>query len=272
MRTRRALTPLAAWLATATVAFAPAPTLAAGPSFSLAPIRLDVEATPGRPYTDALEVANEAREPARIKVYLEDWRLERDGAVTFARAGSWPRSASTWIRVNPAEFELPALQTVDVRFTVTVPRGAPAGGYRAAIVVEQVPRPSPGNADKREVGIRARIASVIYVRVGDPVPDAALRDVTFRREPNGLRSIVLAVENRGGVHFRTAGQVTLADPRTGKVVHRLDVPDVPLLPESARDVRLDVPQKVKPGDYQVRAELEVGRKEVYVHEGSISID
>jgi hypothetical protein len=269
---RSHLSSAALGLAALALASAASPAGAAGPSFSLAPIRLEVEATPGRPYTDALEVNNEAREPARIRVYTEDWRLERDGAVTFARAGSWPRSASTWIRINPTEIELPALATVDVRFTVSVPAGAPAGGYRAAIVVEQVPRPAPGQEAKREVAIRARIASVLYVRVGDPVPDAALHAVRYRREPNGMRSIVLDVQNKGGVHFRTAGRIALADPGTGKTVHQLTIPDVPVLPESSRDVRADVPPQVKPGTYRVRTELEVGRKEVYVFEGPLSVD
>ena len=131
------------------------PAWAAGPSFSLAPIRLEVSPTPGRPYTEALEITNESRESAHLKVYTEDWRLERDGAVTFGRAGSGPRSASTWIRINPAELDLPPQATVDVRFTVTVPKGAPAGGYRAAIVVEQVPRPGSGQQG-REVALRAK--------------------------------------------------------------------------------------------------------------------
>jgi hypothetical protein len=269
MQTARRLAGLAL---VATLALAPARTDAGGPSFSLAPIRLDVDATPGQPYTDALEVNNEARESARIRVYTEDWRLERDGAVTFAKSGAWPRSASTWIRTNPVEFELPPLATVDVRFTINVPKGAPAGGYRAAIVVEQVPRPAPGQEPKREVAIRARIASVVYVRVGDPVPDAALHDVIYRREANGMRSIVLAVENRGGVHFRTAGRVALSDPRTGKLAYRVPIPDVPVLPESSRDVRVDLPSEVRPGAYQARTELEVGRKEVYVYEGPLSVE
>lgn len=245
---------------------------AAGPSFSLAPIRIDAEVTPGKPHTDALEINNEAREPARIRVYTEDWRLERDGAVTFARAGTWPGSASTWIRVNPTEFDLPPLATVDVRFTVTVPKGAPAGGYRAAIVVEQVPRPAPGQQPRREMAIRARIASVVYVKVGDPLPSAALHDLTFRRESNGMRSLLLGVENTGGVHFRTAGQIVLTDPKTGRVAHKLAVPDAPVLPHSRRDVRVDVGSNVRPGTYTSRAEVEVGRKEVYVLEGTVTVE
>jgi hypothetical protein len=249
-----------------------APARATGPSFSLAPIRLEVSPTPGRAYTEALEITNESRESAHLKVYTEDWRLERDGAVTFARAGSGPRSASTWIRINPTELDLPPQATVDVRFTVTVPKGAPAGGYRAAIVVEQVPRPTPGQGPIREVALKARIASVLYVKVGDPIPVAALTDVRYRRETNGLRSLVVSVENPGGVHFRTAGRITLGDSRSGKVLHRVDIPDVALLPESGRDVRVELPAAVKPGAYRTRTELDVGRRELYVHEGQVLVD
>lgn len=278
MPTRRRLpVPAAAGLFAFAVLLATAHGTAAGagidgPSFSLAPIRLEVAPTPGRPYTEALEITNESRESAHLKVYTEDWRLERDGAVTFGRAGSGPRSASTWIRLNPGEFDLPPLATADVRFTVTVPKGAPAGGYRAAIVVEQVPRPAPGLGPVREVALKARIASILYVRVGDPIPVAALHGVRYRRETNGVRSLVVSIENPGGVHFRTAGRITLADPKSGKVLHRIDLPDVPLLPESTRDVRVDVPPAVKPGAYRTRTELEVGRRELYVHEGQVVVD
>ncbi len=270
MRSPRYLA-LGAGLVLAAVSFA-RPTGAAGPSFSLAPIRLEVEATPGRPYTDAIEVNNDARETARIRVYAEDWRLERDGAVTFSKPGTGPRSASPWVRVNPSEFDLPGLTSADVRFTVSVPRGAPAGGYRTAIVVEQVPRPTPGRAARREVAIRARIASIIYVTVGDAVPAAALERVTYERLPNGVRALVLSVENTGGVHFRTDGKVRLADPRTGRTVHTVSIPDVPVLPETGREVRVHLPNDVKPGTYAVRAELEVGGEDVYVHEAPVRVD
>lgn len=260
---------LVATLLPLAVATIPHVAAAAGPSFSIAPIRLELDATPGRPITDAIEVTNEAREAARIKVYTEDWRLERDGAVAFGRPGHGPRSASTWIRLNPAEFDLPPLASVDVRLTVNVPKGAPDGGYRAAIVVEQAPRPATGG---RQVAIRARIASIIYVKVGKPVPDAALHGVAYRREPNGVRSLVLAVENRGQVHFRTSGRVVLKEPTTGRVLHRVAIPDVPVLPESARDVRADLPADVRPGTYASRTELDVGRDEIYVHEGPIRVE
>ncbi len=250
---------------------ATAPARAEGPSFSLAPIRLEIAPTPGRPYTDALEITNESRETAHLKVYAEDWRLERDGAVTFGRAGSGPRSASTWVRINPVEFDLPPQTTTDVRFTITVPKGAPPGGYRTAIVVEQVPRPTPGKP-VREVAIRARIASVVYVKVGDPVPAATLHDVTYRRETNGVRSLVLLVQNTGAVHFRTAGRIALVDQASGKLLHRIDIPDVPVLPESAREVRVDLPPAVKPGAYRVRTELDVGRHELFLHEGRVLVD
>jgi hypothetical protein len=278
MPTRRHLLTAAAAIPSAIALFVTSlggvagPALATGPSFSLAPVRLEVSPTPGRPYTEALEITNESRESAHLKVYTEDWRLERDGAVTFGRAGSGPRSASTWIRLNPTEFDLPPQATVDVRFTVTVSKGTPAGGYRAAIVVEQVPRPSPGQKPVREVALRARIASVLYVKVGDPIPVAALTGVRYRRETNGLRSLVVSVENSGGVHFRTAGRITLSDSRSGKVLHRVDIPDVPLLPESGRDVRVELPAAVKPGTYRTRTELDVGRRELYVHEGQVLVD
>ncbi|HWP34104.1 MAG TPA: hypothetical protein VNM66_00765 [Thermodesulfobacteriota bacterium] len=269
LRTR--LAPLALGLAAAALLLT-RPAAADGPSFSLAPIRLEIAPKPGRPYTEALEVTNESRESAHLKVYTEDWRLERDGAVTFARAGTWPRSASGWVRINPVEFDLPPQATVDIRFTVTVPAGAPAGGYRTAIVVEQVPRPTPGRTPVREVAIRARIASVLYVRVGEPVPSMALHDVRFRREPNGMRSLVVAVQNTSSVHFRVRGQIELADPASGKRLYRVPVPDVPVLPESPRDVRVPLPDTVKPGTYHARTEIDIGRPELYVHDGVIRID
>ncbi|HEX7124759.1 MAG TPA: hypothetical protein VF406_03145 [Thermodesulfobacteriota bacterium] len=262
---------LGAALALATAAL-PLPADAAGPSFSLAPIRFDIEATPGEPYTDALEVHNTARETARIKVYTEDWRLERDGAITFLKRGTGPRSASPWIRVNPSEFDLPPLSVADVRFTVTVPRGAPAGGYRAAIVVEQVPRPTPGEEPRRAVAIRARIASVVYVRVGAREPAAELAGVTYARLANGVRALVLAVRNTGDVHFRTNGKVRLADPATGRRVHTIPIPDAPVLPRSERDLLVHLPEDARPGTYAVRAELDVGGADLYVHEGQVRVD
>ncbi len=241
-------------------------------NFGLSPVRIEVDARPGRPLTDAIEVTNEARETARLRVYAEDWRLERDGAVAFSRAGTGRRSASTWVRINPTEFDLPAGSTSDVRFTVTVPAGAPAGSYRSAIVVEQVPRRGPGDVPGSSVSVRPRVATILYVRVGDPIPDGAITALVYRGRQGLTRTLRMTVTNPGGVHFRTKGKILLEDPATKKVLYKLDIPDAPVLPESVRDVPIAVPPAVKPGTYHVRAELEIGRPEILVHEDQVTVD
>ena len=64
---------------------------------------------PGQTVSGTIEVANQAREPVKLEVYLEDWEYVEGGSgdKTFTPPGTSRWSASSWIHYFPNRLELP---------------------------------------------------------------------------------------------------------------------------------------------------------------------
>jgi P pilus assembly chaperone PapD len=118
-------------------------------SISVSPIRVEHLVRQGEKGTDMISVTNDGTAPTRLRVFIEDWTLTKDGVPAFMKAGTHPFSSAQWIRVNPVDFRISPGQTREVRYTVTVPEEVEDGGYRAAVVFETVPEGAPGEKIRR---------------------------------------------------------------------------------------------------------------------------
>src|SRR3982751_4599169 len=78
-----------------------------GTGISLAPARLELEMQPGSETTVVVNLdyhgSAENSQPVRIVASLNDWTIDRDGQVQFAKANTLSNSASSWIIYSPAE-------------------------------------------------------------------------------------------------------------------------------------------------------------------------
>ena len=85
---------------------------------------------------------------------------------------------------------------------------------------------------------KSRIATLIYVNIGQPQMAAELTDL--RNRTLGQQTLIVAtVKNTSRRYVRTKGTLVVQDS-AGKVVREVTVPDVPLLPESEREVAIVV--------------------------------
>lgn len=243
----------------------------------VSPLRVEVNApTGGVPYTQAVTVTNRDKNPVRIRARVDDWYLSKDGTPQFVPAdGTMPYSAASWTRVNPGEQVAQPGETVTVRFTVTTPAGTAPAGYRAAIMFEF--GPPVGNAVDRgqNVMFRGRVATVVYVTIGSPKPAVEVVDVRQASTQAGRPPTAVAtLKNTGRVHVRTKGQMLIYS-RAGTLVRKTQLPDVPVLPESERDVIVamveDGQEPLAPGQYRVEFRIDVGLAAVLVGETTVTI-
>jgi P pilus assembly chaperone PapD len=243
--------------------------LAQAVSISVAPVRIEHNVPAGENVTEAISIANDDTLPVHIRVKIEDWTLTQDGAVSFAPGGTHPLSAASWIKVNPREFDLGSGQSQDVRYSLTVPKDAAPGGYRAAIVFATVPRPKPGEREKR-VMLEGRIATILYETLGRPVPSGEITNVSFKVSPEGEPEFLIAFQNTGKVHVRLHGGIQVRD-KEGKEFGKAPLPDVPVLPQSARDIKVAFEGKLPPGEYVAEVLMDIGRRELLSGERKFSI-
>lgn len=241
---------------------------AAEVSISVSPIRVEHLVRQGEKGTDMVSVTNDGTGPTRLKVSVEDWTLTKDGNPMFTKVGTSPYSCSEWIRVNPVDFRIGPGQTKEVRYTVSVPQGINDGGYRAAIIFETVPDVTPGEKIKR-VFLKGRIVTILYEVVGKPVPQGHANSLKAEPRKEGF-DFILSLQNTGKVHYRTKGTITVKDEKGEKALE-VDIPDVPVLPESEREIKVTYDKTIAKGNYTAIAVVDIGKKELVGAETAFSV-
>jgi hypothetical protein len=122
------------------------------------------------------------------------------------------------------------------------------------------------------VQFRSRIATLIYVNVGEPPVSVELTDLQVRRAQDQTQ-VVATLRNTSRRNVRTRGTVTVLDSGGG-TVSQVPVPDAPLLPESERELAIDATAASTPlsaGEYRVELRLDVGMPELLVGETTLKV-
>jgi len=248
---------------------------AAQASVEASPLRVELQAGPGSSTTQGVTLTNFGKEPVRVRAVLTDWDLTRDGTPQFEGAEIGGRySATAWVRVAPPEQVIDPGATATVRFNLTVPPEVDPGGYRTGILFEFEPA-SRAVATRREISFKSRIATLIYVNSGTPPVATELVDLRVRPTAAGV-DVVAIIKNSGRRTVRTRGTLVLFDA-SGAIASENTVPDVPLLPESERE--LSVPVSVAspkgtglaPGIYRAELKIDLGQPALIVGETSVQI-
>jgi hypothetical protein len=242
-------------------------------SVEVSPLRVELQAGPGSTTTQAVTLNNGSTEPVRVRARLSDWDLARDGAPQFegAREGG-PFSATAWVRVAPPEQVIDPGKEAIVRFTLAVPADVAPAGYRTSILFEFLPAAGEPVARGRDVTFRSRVATLIYVNIGEPPASVDLNDLLVRTGANQTE-VVAVLANTSKRSIRTKGTMTLfgAD---GKTAAQITVPDVPVLPESEREVAIvafEASKPLPPGEYRVEVRIDAGMAALLVGETTLKV-
>lgn len=237
------------------------------------PLRVEIEVRPGGTHTQAVTLRNPGSERVRVRATIADWHLTTDGAPQFdAPAIGRPYAATPWVRFAPPEFMLDAGKEGTVRFTIDVPADARPAGYRTALLFEFLPESPEQPSGRRQVILRSRIASLIYVNVGSSMPSVEMTNLQVRGAAEQTL-IVAGLKNSGRHTIRTRGTLKLYD-QSGVAIAELIVPNVPLLPESDRELVIRAGDKVASlvaGNYRVELRLDLGMPAVVVGETTLKV-
>jgi P pilus assembly chaperone PapD len=225
----------------------------------ISPIRAELQVAAGASETNVIQVTNGSGKPARVKVSLADWTMDRHGNLTFSRAGTNPQSCAGWIQINPTDFRLDP-GTREVRYTITIPPGAKPGTYWTAVICEGMPV-QENQPKGRRMAVHGRLAVVLYETLGNPPIKINFQDFkvnTKSKEPD----FVLTLDNKGAGFSRLKKSSITIKNSQGVQVARLEVPDIPLLPGMTRELNLKANQPLPKGAYSAEAVLDVGRRDL----------
>jgi hypothetical protein len=244
-------------------------------SVEVSPLRVEMKTSPGGTTTQAITIHNTGAAAVRVRATISDWYLSMEGAPQFAPATDARYSASEWTRLAPPEQIIEANREGTVRFTIAVPADASAAGYRTSILFDFGPADGSAIARGHDVVVRSRIATLIYANVGDPAAAVDLSDLKARTVADRPAQIVATLRNTGRRTVRTRGTMAIYDG-SGTKVREITVPDVPVLPESEREVAIDTAdrdatQRLPPGEYRVEVRIDVGMAAVLVGETRLKV-
>jgi len=217
----------------------------------LTPPRLEIVVPAGGSVTESVSLATTSADAQQVRVSLSDWTLAPTGEVVYFAEGSLPTSAAAWIEPETSDVLVAPGAEQAFRLTVSVPDDATLNGtYQAMVMFQVVPRSLPDDG----IATTTRIALTVYVTVAGTERDAV--DVVDFYDEDG--ALTLAIANDGNTVQRLGGHVEIRDD-TGAAVASVAVPDVPVLRDSERWLRLALPSALPDGFYVALALVEPSR-------------
>jgi len=196
---------------------------------------------PGGSVKDAVVVTNHGDEPLALGVYAADGFLTDDGTLDLLPAGEESTALGAWITLAEPEVEIPAQESVEVPFTLSVPDDATPGDYAAGVVSSLVVVADDGVTTDRRLGSR------LHLRVqGDLAPAIAVDDVrveydgTLNPVAPGTATVTFTLTNEGNTRVAPATSLRVAGPfgLAGTSAVAVDVPE--LLPGSSLERTVEV--------------------------------
>src|SRR3984893_7971546 len=142
---------------------------AQGFAAQVSPPRFELTARPGKTVRNVIEVSNRSTTPGRYLLHTADWTLSPDLTVNF-HDDLQPGSCRPWVAIERPEVVVPGNGILRYRFEVSVPADAPAGECRFAVMIEGAD-PSIAKSNGVNLPVTGRIGVIVYLNVGDAVPE-----------------------------------------------------------------------------------------------------
>jgi hypothetical protein len=105
--------------------------------------------------------------------------------------------------------------------------------------------------------------------VGKTTPQGHANSLKAELQQKGV-GFTLSLQNTGKVHYRTKGLITVKDSN-GNKAFEVGLPDVPVLPESEREIKVTYEKPIPKGEYSALAVVDIGKKELIGAEAMFSV-
>jgi hypothetical protein len=183
-------------------------------SLSVSPTLFEMTANPGQKWESVVRVINS--NPYDIRVYADrvNFRPQGEsGQSTFIPVMEGETAGQTlaeWISVSEGDLIIPAEQTLEIPFTITVPDDAPPGGHFAAVLIGTKSLSDAQQTSQLETS--QVVTSLVFLRVtGDVNEMGSIREF---RSTKGLSEsptmdFELRFENKGNVHILPQGEIKI---------------------------------------------------------------
>lgn len=198
---------------------------------------------PGGTVTDAIVVGNHAAAPITLDLYAADGFTTSSGQLDVAKRDAKAVAVGAWTALGEHTVTIAPGASVEVPFTVTIPKDATPGDYAGGVLTSL-----PQAAQENGISVDRRLGIRMHVRVdGKLAPAVAVEkmhvDYTGTLNPFGAGSatVTYTVRNTGNVRLSAGQTVVLSGPFGWFAVDAGKVAAVPeLLPGESWTVSVPV--------------------------------
>jgi len=225
----------------------------------LSPMKLQLRVPAGGIRTEALQIYNRGEEAALIRVYVQDWTVERKQPMVFLPPGTLERSASSWVELSETQFSLYPGESRIVRASIRVPEGV-GGTYWCVIFFEGIRQKRTSGMG---VGVGARLGTTVYVTAeGTEVRAGTLTALSATPKETGEgMTLATTFANLGNIYFYPKGSFRVED-QEGKAVFTSELTRAVCLPAMSREYLADCDTDLPPGTYRLIVTIDYGAEEL----------
>jgi hypothetical protein len=230
-------------------------------SLGLTPAIMDATVKRGGVYTNTFTISNGTNTRLRVRCSVSDyWYDERNQRMT-GRAGTLPRSASSWVMFTPSEFIIEPHSSGSVNAVITVPQGANGGYYTAPTFETENANASASPATgTAQANIKIRFQGLLLFTTEDAT-EYNVEIMAGQLSPPTASSplgINLDVRNRSTAHARVHGLFVLLDA-SGKLAGHGNIEDKQFMPGQRDLLKTIWAGELAPGRYTALVTLSYAR-------------
>jgi hypothetical protein len=176
-----------------------------------------LELSPGATVKDSVTVKNAGQVPQVLDLYPADaFNIESGAGFALRKRGDKNTDVGSWITLDKTRVEVPPGGSVNVPFTITVPKGVTPGDHAGGVVTIE-PAPAP-NGDVSQIQIQRALGVRTYVRIAGPLtPALSITKVDLKVRParlpfigqQGGATVTYSVRNSGNVRLTAERIITL---------------------------------------------------------------
>lgn len=169
---------------------------------------------PGGTLTDAIVVTNRGAEPLTLDVYAADGFLTSDGTLDLLPAGEESEALGAWTAVSGSPVTVPAGESVEVPFTLTVPADTQPGDYAGGVVSTLRVENAEGVTVDRRLGSRVHLRVTGALTPALTVDDVQVTYLGAGANPlaPGTATVSFTVTNTGNARIAPGESVTVGGP------------------------------------------------------------
>jgi len=232
-------------------------------SFKVLPASLDFRLSKGESRSEEITVTNTSDKVESFVISTCDFTLDDKGNTIYSDAGSIERSCAKWMTITPSFVQLNPNEVVKLNVIMKVPQEEEKTHW-GMVIIRSEKEFTGQAADKDVVRAGLIITPQIAVKILQTPPALDYKKLAvgnFKEittiETDTVRTFAVNILNEGDVLTRCKLYLTLSNLETLSEI-TIEPLDLYLLPEISKEVKIAMPENVKPGSYSIAAILDYG--------------